>query len=110
MALDYGCYVGHTAVRLYVMGEDAYERPASVDEIALMQAVVAEAMAAGAAGFASRASPTHNGDRGRPVPSRVADLAELRGAVGAGEAERPWGRRPVAGWGLPELRGVPAAA
>jgi N-acyl-D-amino-acid deacylase len=43
-----------------------------------MQSVVAEAMAGGAAGFASSASPTHNGDSGRPVPSRVADLAELR--------------------------------
>ena len=43
-----------------------------------MQAVVADAMAGGAAGFASSASPTHNGDSGRPVPSRVADLAELR--------------------------------
>jgi N-acyl-D-aspartate/D-glutamate deacylase len=29
-------------------------------------------------GFASSDSPTHNGDRGRPVPSRVAELAELR--------------------------------
>ncbi len=77
-ALNYGCYVGHTAVRLYVMGEDAYERAATPDEIARMQAVVAEAMAGGAAGFASSASPTHNGDSGRPVPSRVADLAELR--------------------------------
>ena len=28
-------------------------------------------------GFASSANPAHNGDRGRPVPSRVADLAEL---------------------------------
>ena len=43
-----------------------------------MQAVVAEAMAGGAIGFASSASPTHNGDGGGPVPSRVADLAELR--------------------------------
>ena len=77
-ALNFGCYVGHTAVRLYVMGDDAYERPATDDEIALMQAVVADAMAGGAAGFASSASPTHNGDSGRPVPSRVADLAELR--------------------------------
>ena len=76
-ALNFGCYVGHTAVRLYVMGEDAYERPATVEEIAIMQAVVADAMAGGAAGFASSASPTHNGDRGRPVPCRVADLAEL---------------------------------
>jgi N-acyl-D-aspartate/D-glutamate deacylase len=77
-SLNYGCYVGHTAVRLYVMGEDAYERPATPDELARMQAVVAESMAAGAMGFASSASPTHNGDGGRPVPSRVADLDELR--------------------------------
>ncbi len=77
-ALNYACYVGHTAVRLYVMGEDAYERAATPEEIGLMQAVVADAMAGGAAGFASSASPTHNGDSGRPVPSRVADLAELR--------------------------------
>ncbi len=76
--LNFACYVGHTAVRLYVMGEDAYERAASPAEIARMQEVVAQAMAGGAAGFASSASPTHNGDRGRPVPSRVADLDELR--------------------------------
>jgi len=77
-ALNFGCYVGHTAVRLYVMGEDAYERPATADEITRMQGVVAESMAGGAMGFASSASPTHNGDGGRPVPSRVGDLDELR--------------------------------
>jgi N-acyl-D-amino-acid deacylase len=77
-ALNFSCYVGHTAVRMYVMGEEAYTRAATPQEIARMQSVVAEAMAAGAAGFASSASPTHNGDKGRPVPSRVADLAELR--------------------------------
>jgi len=77
-ALNYGCYVGHTAVRMYVMGEDSYERPASEDELARMQEVVADAMAAGAMGFASSASPTHNGDGGRPVPSRVGDVEELR--------------------------------
>ena len=42
-----------------------------------MQVVVAEAMAGGAAGFASSMSPTHNGDHGRPVPSRVADAEQL---------------------------------
>ncbi len=78
VALNFACYVGHTAVRLFVMGEDAYERAATEAEIATMQSVVAEAMAGGAAGFASSSSPTHNGDKGRPVPSRVADLAELR--------------------------------
>jgi N-acyl-D-amino-acid deacylase len=78
VALNYACYVGHTAVRLYVMGEDAYERAATPQELTGMQEVVAEAMAGGAIGFASSASPTHNGDKGRPVPSRVADLPELR--------------------------------
>jgi N-acyl-D-amino-acid deacylase len=77
-ALNFSCYVGHTAVRMYVMGEEAYGRAATPQEITRMQSAVAEAMAGGAAGFASSASPTHNGDMGRPVPSRVADLAELR--------------------------------
>ena len=78
VSLNYACYVGHTAVRIYVMGDDAYERPATDDELARMQQVVAESMAGGAAGFATSASPTHNGDKGRPVPSRVAGLDELR--------------------------------
>ena len=76
--LNYACYVGHTAVRMYVMGEDAYERAATESELDEMQRIVADAMAAGATGFATSASPTHNGDGGRPVPSRVADIHELR--------------------------------
>jgi N-acyl-D-aspartate/D-glutamate deacylase len=76
--LNYACYVGHTAVRIYVMGEEGYERDATDDEIRAMQDVIADALAAGAAGFATSASPTHNGDRGRPVPSRIAGIDELR--------------------------------
>ena len=76
--LNYACYVGHTAVRMYVMGAESYERAATSGEIAAMQQIVAEAMAAGAIGFATSAAPTHNGEGGRPVPSRVADIAELR--------------------------------
>jgi N-acyl-D-aspartate/D-glutamate deacylase len=75
--LNYACYVGHTAVRIYVMGQEGYERAATDDEIRAMQQVIAEAMHAGAAGFATSASPTHNGDLGRPVPSRIADLDEV---------------------------------
>ena len=60
------------------MGEAGYERAATDDEIAGMQRVIADAMSAGAAGFATSSSPTHNGDRGRPVPSRVAGLDEVR--------------------------------
>jgi N-acyl-D-aspartate/D-glutamate deacylase len=75
--LNYGCYVGHTAVRLYVMGEEAYERAASPAELSAMAEVVDQALVAGAVGFASSWAPTHRGDSGRPVPSRVADLDEL---------------------------------
>jgi N-acyl-D-aspartate/D-glutamate deacylase len=92
-ALNFACYVGHTAVRMYVMGEEAYTRAATTKEIARMQSVVAESMAGGAAGFASSASPTHNGDQGRPVPSRLADLAELRQLL---EPVRQGGRGVVA--------------
>ena len=78
VGLNYGVYVGHTAVRLWVMGEEGYEREQPTDdEIAKMQAVVRDAMSAGAMGFATSSSATHNGDGGRPVPSRLADLAEL---------------------------------
>src|SRR2546423_11368153 len=48
--LNYGCYVGHTAVRLWVMGDDGYEREATDDELRRMQQVIAEALEAGAAG------------------------------------------------------------
>jgi N-acyl-D-aspartate/D-glutamate deacylase len=77
-ALNYGCYVGHTALRLWAMGEDAYEREPNDAELAAMRDAVAEAMSAGAIGFATSSSPTHNGDGGRPVPSRRAGLDELR--------------------------------
>ena len=98
VALNFGCYVGHTAVRLYVMGEAAYERPATPEELARMQQVVADAMAGGAIGFATSASPTHNGDKGRPVPSRVGDLDELRVIARAAPAGTPGRRRPAARW------------
>jgi len=76
--LNYACYVGHTAIRIYAMGEAGYDRAATDDDIRAMQAIIAEAMAAGAAGFATSSSPTHSGVGGRPVPSRVADVAEVQ--------------------------------
>jgi N-acyl-D-aspartate/D-glutamate deacylase len=75
--INYSAYLGHTALRLWVMGDEGYEREATDDELLRMQAVLREAVEAGAAGFASSASPTHSGDNGRPVPSRIADTHEL---------------------------------
>ena len=52
-----------------------------------MRALVREAIAAGAVGLATSKSPTHVGWAGRPVPSRLAELDEIRALAGAlGEA------------------------
>ena len=75
--INYSAYLGHTALRLWVMGDAGYEREATDDELHKMQAVLREAVEAGAAGFASSSSATHYGDGGRPVPSRLADVHEL---------------------------------
>jgi N-acyl-D-amino-acid deacylase len=79
--LNFGGYVGHTAVRIYVMGDDAFERAATADEIAHMQEIVGAAIRAGALGVSSSSSPAHRGAGGRPVPSRLADLDELLALV-----------------------------
>ena len=75
--------IGHTPLRLWVLGPDAPERAASVEEIATMRAAVAEALDAGALGFATSKSTTHVGFGGRPVPSRAADLDEVLEICGA---------------------------
>ena len=91
--LNYGAYLGHTALRLWVMGDEGYERAATDDELVAMQGVVREAMVAGATGFATSSSATHSGDGGRPVPSRLADPHELEvllaplGELGRGVVE-----------------------
>ena len=83
MAINVGALVGHTPLRLYVMGEDATERPATADEVARMKALVGEALAAGAVGFATSKAPTHVGYSGKPVPSRIAGMDEIAALAGA---------------------------
>src|SRR6185503_255817 len=46
--------IGHTPVRLYVMGEEATEREASAEEVARMRALVRDGLEAGALGDAKR--------------------------------------------------------
>jgi len=76
-ALNFAAYIGHTALRLFVMGDDAYARTAAPDEVQRMQAVLREAIDAGAAGFATSFAMTHRGVDGLPVPSRFSDRAEF---------------------------------
>jgi N-acyl-D-aspartate/D-glutamate deacylase len=75
--INFGGFVGHTAVRLSVLGDQASDRPATPAELAAMQALVAEAIDAGALGFATSFGPSHRGVGGRPVPSRLSDIEEL---------------------------------
>jgi N-acyl-D-amino-acid deacylase len=88
-AINVAALVGHTPIRLYVMGEDATSREATPDEVAQMRHIVAEAIEAGAVGFATSKSPTHVGYDGLPVPSRSAHVDEIKALAGAmGDAGR----------------------
>ena len=76
--LNYACYLGHSALRLYVMGDAAYERAATADEILRMCELVTEAIGGGsAAGFSTSFSFAHRGVDGKPVPSRFAERDEV---------------------------------
>jgi N-acyl-D-aspartate/D-glutamate deacylase len=75
--INFTAYVGHSSVRLYVMGDAAYERAATAEEIDEMCRVVTEAIDAGAAGFSTSFAYTHRGVDGKPVPSRFAARNEV---------------------------------
>src|SRR5262249_16738176 len=90
LGINAAVYIGHSALRRFVMGEGASERAATPDELEHMRTLVRDAMAAGAAGFSSSQAPTPTDQFGRPVPSRhapfdeVLALAETAGEGGAG--------------------------
>ncbi len=73
--LNVGAFIGHTPLRLFVLGGD--ERAAGDDEVEAMQGIVREAMEAGALGFSTSRQPAHQGAFGRPVPSRFAETDEI---------------------------------
>ena len=82
-AINIAAYVGHSSVRTWVMGAQASKRAATESEIMQMQAIVRDAMAAGAVGFASSTSPAHNGEGGLPMPSRLACDREMMALITA---------------------------
>jgi len=75
--LNFAAYIGHTALRIFVMGDEAVGRVATDDEVARMADIVRQAMNDGAAGFASSFAVTHRGADGQPIPSRWADRREI---------------------------------
>jgi N-acyl-D-aspartate/D-glutamate deacylase len=77
LAVNAGFMVGHSALRRVVMGERAVGHEATPEELAEMERLLGESLAAGGMGFSSTISPTHNDSEGQPVPSRHASRAEL---------------------------------
>jgi len=77
IGVNVGSYVGHSAVRRYVMGDDASEREASADEIDAMKELVRQAMREGAVGFSTSQLDIHIGEDGREVPSNHASAEEV---------------------------------
>jgi len=80
MRLNAGAFIGHTPLRLFVLGGE--ERPATGDEVEAMRRLVHEAMDAGALGFSTSRQPAHQGAFGRPVPSRFAETDEVYALAG----------------------------
>src|SRR4051812_26041703 len=81
-AINIAAFIGHSSLRTYVMGDGATQRAATDAEIDAMKHLVVEGMRAGAVGFATSTSPAHNGEGGKPMPSRLADEKEMRELVG----------------------------
>lgn len=88
-AINIAALFGHTPLRMYVMGEESTERAATQDEINSMKKLMREAMDAGAIGFGTSVSVSHNGYAGKPVPSRLAAVEEMDQLVSVmGELKR----------------------
>jgi N-acyl-D-aspartate/D-glutamate deacylase len=77
LGVNAGGYVGHCAVRRWVMGDDASEREATGAEVAAMQQLVREAMEQGALGLSTSQLAVHVGEDGREVPSNHANADEI---------------------------------
>ena len=82
-AINYGMYIGHSALRMYVMGRRGLEECANEDDLRRMEQAVEEAVRAGAMGLSTSRATTHVTPDGSPVASRIADWEEIDRLVGA---------------------------
>src|SRR6185503_20951187 len=82
-AINYGAYIGHSALRMYVMGKRALTERATEDDLTRMVAAVKEAVRAGAMGFSSSRATTHVTPDDTPVASRIADWREIDHIIAA---------------------------
>ena len=83
LGINLGMYIGHSAIRRWLLGDQSFERASTEAEVQKLAAMVDDAMAAGALGFSSSHAPTHLDLADRPVPSRLSSLDELRALADA---------------------------
>jgi len=75
---DVGAYIPHSPLRVYAMGQRGLDRePATPVDVARMERLVEEGMAAGALGFATSRSLVHRRGDGAFIPSFQAEGDEL---------------------------------
>jgi N-acyl-D-aspartate/D-glutamate deacylase len=82
-AINYGMYIGHSALRMYVMGKRALSEKATDEDTSRMARAVQEALKVGALGFSSSMASTHLTPDDTPVASRLADWEEIDRIIGA---------------------------
>jgi N-acyl-D-aspartate/D-glutamate deacylase len=75
LAVHTAALIGHSMLRLFVMGDDAWHRAATAAEVTELARVLDQSLADGAFGLST--SWLDSDALGRPVPSRLADEAEL---------------------------------
>jgi N-acyl-D-aspartate/D-glutamate deacylase len=82
-SLDFACLVPHDPLRMAVMGERALaNETATPEDCAAMQALLREALQAGAIGFSTGRSDNHRTSRGEWTPASEAGDAELAALAG----------------------------
>src|SRR5215831_3208899 len=104
--INYSGYVGHSALRTYVMGERAFEQRASERDFEAMARELRDALRAGAIGFTTSRSPAHETPSGLPVASRLATWDEVRRLVGV-MGDMNAGIFELAGEGVDRVAGDP---
>ena len=80
--INYAAYMGHSALRTYVMGQRAFESEANSEDISAMKREMRNAIRAGAIGFTTSRTRNHQTPDGHPVASRLASWDEVRQIVG----------------------------
>ncbi len=77
LGVNVGTLVGHSAVRLYAMGEECSDREATADELETMRRLVREALEAGALGLSITRNMNHFDIVGKRIPAACAPESEL---------------------------------